>query len=106
MSLEWNSQEFDQQFHAVLIVVIDWSILQDGTTGLEDLVHIIQILWVGLDTEVHECHLEFEQSRDVDGLALILNDLVDVFLEVLENIKATSKLANFLGGLGLLTRTS
>jgi hypothetical protein len=49
-------------------------------------IHIRDVLGVVLDREVHKSDLQLEQFVNLNGLALLINDLIRVFLDKLEDL--------------------
>lgn len=58
--LKWNGKQFDKQLHAIFIIIIDWRALKDLIARLKDVVHVLEVVWVRLDAEVHESYFELK----------------------------------------------
>ena len=84
--VQGDSEKLDQELHAVFVVVVDRSAFQDVVARLKDLIDIVEVIWISFNREVHKCNLEFQKSADIDGLALLLNNLVRVLLEFCEDV--------------------
>jgi predicted translin family RNA/ssDNA-binding protein len=84
-ALQRNTEKLNQQLHGLIILVADWCRPQDIYTALQYLVHIVNILGVVFDRKVHECHFQFKKLEYLNGLALLINDLVGVLLNELED---------------------
>jgi uncharacterized protein YigA (DUF484 family) len=57
MRIQRNREQLHQKLHAVFVRIVDGSSLKDVVATFENLVDVIQVVWVSLNAEVHEGNL-------------------------------------------------